>query len=64
MLPSIVQMRLKQLEDNVARVLKLLNDYEVELSDESDPGTKNKYRRRIEDLRKQRDEYESELIVI
>lgn len=64
MLPSIMQMRLQQLEDNVVRVLKLLNDYQVELSDESDPGTKNKYRRRIEDLKKQRDEYESELIVI
>ncbi|OYD99205.1 hypothetical protein CDG79_39810, partial [Nostoc sp. 'Peltigera membranacea cyanobiont' 232] len=59
-----MQMRLQQLEDNVVRVLKLLNDYQVELSDESDPGTKNKYRRRIEDLKKQRDEYESELIVI
>nr|MDZ8041998.1 hypothetical protein [Nostoc sp. CreGUA01] len=64
MLPSIMQIRLQQLEDNVARILKLLNDYEVELSDESDPGTKNKYRRRVEDLRKQRDEYENELIVI
>lgn len=64
MLPSIMQMRLQQLEDNVVRVLKLLNEYRVELIDKPDPGTKNKYRRRIEDLRKQRDEYESELIAI
>ncbi|AFZ60302.1 hypothetical protein H6G54_07995 [Anabaena cylindrica FACHB-243] len=64
MLSAITQMRLKQLEVNVTRVLSLLNDYEVELLDESDPGTKNKYRRRIEDLRQQRDNYEKELMLI
>ena len=64
MLPAITQMRLKQLEDNVVRVLSLLNDYEVELLDESDPATKNKYRRRIEDLRQQCDSYEKELVII
>ena len=47
MLPATTQMRLKQLEGNVSRVLSLLNGYEVELLDESDPGTKNRYRRRI-----------------
>jgi exonuclease VII large subunit len=64
MLPSITQMRLQQLEDNVVRVLELLNDYEVELLDEFDPGTKSKYRRRIENLKQQRDNYEKELVAI
>ncbi|MGB3402844.1 MAG: hypothetical protein WBA77_09145 [Microcoleaceae cyanobacterium] len=64
MLASIMQMRLQQLEDNVVRVLQLLNDYEVELLDESDPGTKNKYSRRIEQLKQQRDNYERELTAI
>jgi len=64
MLPAIMQMRLKQLEGNANRVLSLLNDYEVELLDESDPGIKNKYRRRIEDLRQQHDNYEKELMTI
>lgn len=62
MLPSVMQLRLQQLEDNVTRVLKLLNDYEVELIDETDPGTKSKYQRRIAELRQQRDSYESELL--
>ena len=64
MLPEITKMRLGQLESNVARVLLLINDYEVELLDESDPGIKNKYRRRIENLRKQYNNYESELLLI
>lgn len=57
-------MRLQQLEDNVVRVLGLLNDYEVELLDEFDPATKSKYRRRIENLKQQRDNYEKELVAI
>jgi hypothetical protein len=64
MLPAITQMRLKQLEGNVTRVLSLLNDYEVELFDESDPGIRNKYRRRMEDLRQQHGNYEKELMII
>lgn len=58
---SIYQLRLQQLENNITRVLKLLNDYEVELFDEADPGIRNKYFRRIEDLKQQRDDYEAEL---
>lgn len=64
MLSSVVQLRLQQLENNVARVLKLLNDYEVELVDETDPGTKSKYYRRIDDLKQQRNSYESELVTL
>jgi hypothetical protein len=64
MLSAIMQMRLEQLEGNVARVLSLLNDYEVELSYESDPGIKRKYHRRMEDLRQQYDSYEKELVTI
>jgi hypothetical protein len=64
MLLPIMQMRLKQLEGHVTRVLSLLNDYEVELSDEPDPLTKSKYRRRMEDLRQQFNSYEKELITI
>ena len=61
MLSPIAQVRLQQLENNVTRILLLINDYEVELSDEYDPGIKNKYRRRIEDLKQQREKYEKEL---
>jgi hypothetical protein len=64
MLPAIMQMRVTQLEGHVTRVLSLINDYEVELSDESDPLTKSKYRRRMEDLRQQYNSYEKELITI
>lgn len=64
MLSSVIQLRLQQLENNVVRVLRLLNDYEVELVDETDPGMKSKYQRRIENLKQQKNSYESELITL
>ena len=60
MLSSALSLRLQQLEGNVERILQLLNDYEAELMDEDDPGRRSKYRRRIEDLNRQRVSYERE----
>lgn len=60
MLPSVWHLRLQQLESNITRILKLLNEYEEELLDEDDPGIKSKYRRRIESLKQQKVEYEKE----
>mgnify|MGYP001801224710 CR=1 FL=1 len=61
---SITEMRLQHLEENVVRVLKLLNEYEIELEDETDPSISKKYRRRVERLKEQRDSYQKELISI
>jgi hypothetical protein len=51
---------LQQLEENISRVLQLLNEYEAELLDEDDPGRKSKYRRRVESLKQQKAGYEEE----
>jgi hypothetical protein len=39
----------------------LLNQYEIELLDENDPGTRSKYRRRVKSLELQKIAYENEL---
>ncbi|MBW4490597.1 MAG: hypothetical protein KME12_22695 [Trichocoleus desertorum ATA4-8-CV12] len=62
MLPSALNSRLKQLEDNITQVLKLLSEYEEELIDEDDPGRKRKYRRRVESLKQQKINYEEEFV--
>ncbi|MEM7580959.1 MAG: hypothetical protein AAF316_14145 [Cyanobacteria bacterium P01_A01_bin.80] len=64
MIDSILEIRLQQLKDNVVRVLKLLNEYEIEIDHETDPSIKNKYRRRVEKLTEQRYSYQEELIAI
>lgn len=64
MLSSIAEMRLQQLEKNVMQVMSLLSEYERELSFGPDPGTKSKYRYRIQDLREQQASYEQELVII
>ncbi|GAB4383796.1 MAG: hypothetical protein Kow00121_46270 [Elainellaceae cyanobacterium] len=58
---SALNLRLQHLEENVAQILQLLNDYEKELIYEDDPGRKGKYRRRIEDLKHQKNNYDEEL---
>ncbi|NJL37397.1 MAG: hypothetical protein HC840_29535 [Leptolyngbyaceae cyanobacterium RM2_2_4] len=60
MIPSALNLRLQQLEENINRVLQLLNEYEAELLDEDDPGRKSKYRRRVESLKQQKVGYEEE----
>ena len=60
MLPSASNLRLQQLEANIMRVLQLLNEYEEELLDEDDPAKKSKNRRRVENLKQQKVEYEEE----
>jgi hypothetical protein len=60
MFPSSLHLRLQQLETNISRVLQLLHEYEEELLDEDDPGKKSRYRRRIENLKKLKVEYEKE----
>jgi tRNA/tmRNA/rRNA uracil-C5-methylase (TrmA/RlmC/RlmD family) len=60
MIPSALNLRLQQLEENISRVLQLLNEYEAELLDEDDPGRKSKYRRRVESLKLQKAGYEEE----
>ena len=60
MLPSALNLRLQQLEANIMRVLQLLNEYEEELLDEDDPAKKSKNRRRVENLKQQKIEYEEE----
>jgi len=60
MIPSALNLRLQQLEENISRVLQLLNEYEAELLDEDDPGRKSKYRRRVESLKQQKAGYEEE----
>jgi hypothetical protein len=60
MIPSALNLRWQQLEENISRVLQLLNEYEEELLDEDDPGRKNKYRRRVESLKQQKSGYEEE----
>jgi hypothetical protein len=54
MLPSVWHLRLQQLESNITKILKLLNEYEEELLNEGDPGIKSKYCRRIENLKQQK----------
>lgn len=61
---SVLTIRLQQLDSNVSQILVLLNEYEVELIDEDDPGRKRKYRRRIEELERQKSRYEQELTVL
>ena len=61
---SVLTIRLQQLDSNVSQILVLLNEYEVELIDEDDPGRKRKYRRRIEELERQKNRYEQELTVL
>lgn len=60
MIPSALNLRLQQLEENISRVLQLLNEYEAELLDEDDPGKKSKYRRRVQSLKQQKVDYEEE----
>jgi tRNA/tmRNA/rRNA uracil-C5-methylase (TrmA/RlmC/RlmD family) len=60
MIPATLNLRLQQLEENIRRVLQLLNEYEEELLDEDDPGRRSKYRRRIENLKQQNVGYEEE----
>jgi hypothetical protein len=60
MIPSAFNLRLQQLEENISRVLQLVNEYEAELLDEDDPGRKSKYRRRVESLKQQKAGYEEE----
>jgi len=47
----VFNLRLQQLETNLAQTFTLLNEFEIELRDEDDPGIRSKYRRRIEQLR-------------
>ncbi|HAZ47288.1 MAG TPA: hypothetical protein DCZ55_23250 [Cyanobacteria bacterium UBA11371] len=51
MTSSVFNLRLQQLETNLAQTFTLLNEFEIELRDEDDPGIRSKYRRRIEQLR-------------
>jgi hypothetical protein len=60
MLPPALNLRFQQLEENITRILELLNQYEAELIDEDDPGKKSKYRRRIENLKQQKSSYQEE----
>lgn len=62
MIPSALSLRLQHLEENTAKVLQLLNEYEAELLDEDDPGKKSKYHRRVERLKKQKVGYEEEFV--
>lgn len=55
-------LRLQQLESNIARAMTLINSYEIELIDEDDPGRKSKYNRRIENLRETIATYQSEYL--
>ncbi len=50
------------MEENIAKVLQLLNEYETELIDEDDSGKKSKYRRRVESLKQQKVAYEEEFV--
>jgi hypothetical protein len=60
MIPSVLNLRLQHLEASIIQILKLLNEYEEELLDEDDPGKISKYRRRIQNLKEQRDSSEKE----
>lgn len=60
MIPAALELRLKHLEGRVSEIWNLLNEYEEELIDEDDPGKKRKYRRRIEELERQKATYEHE----
>lgn len=60
MIPSVLNFRLQQLEENISRVLRLLNEYEGELLDEDDPARRSKYCRRVKDLKQQKSGYEEE----
>ena len=60
MISSVLSLRLQQLEANIREILDLLNQYEIELLDENDPGTRSKYRRRVEKLKLQKLTFESE----
>ncbi|MFB2980828.1 hypothetical protein [Microseira sp. BLCC-F43] len=51
MTSSAFNLRLQQLETNIAQTFTLLNEFEIELRDEDHPGIRSKYRRRIEQLR-------------
>ncbi len=62
MVSSALTLRLQQLEANIGKILELLNEYEVELVDEDDPGKRSKYRRRIQELNQQKDNYEKEFV--
>lgn len=62
MFSPILNTRLHQLEENISRVLQLLGEYEEELLDEDDPGRRNKYRRRVENLKQQKSGYEEEFV--
>lgn len=61
MLSSVCKTRLQHLESNITQVLELLNQYEIELLDDNDPGVRSKYRRRIEVLKQQKLKFENEL---
>ena len=61
MISSAWNLRLQQLEANIREILDLLNQYEIELLDENDPGTRSKYRRRVKSLELQKIAYENEL---
>jgi hypothetical protein len=61
MISSVLSLRLQHLEANIRKILELLNQYEIELFDNNDPGVRSRYRRRIEELKQQKLNFESEL---
>lgn len=60
MIPSHLELRLKQLEDNIKQDQDLLKKYEDALRYEDEPRRKTKYSREIEQLRQSANRYQQE----
>ncbi len=60
MVSPAFNLRLQQLEANIARIFTLIDEFDTELLDEDSPDRRSKYRRRIERLRELCTSYQQE----
>lgn len=60
MVPSTFNLRLQQLQANIAQIITLINEFETELLDEDSPDRRSKYARRIRRLQELRASYQQE----
>lgn len=60
MVPSAFNLRLQQLEANIARIFTLIDEFEIEILDEDSPDRRSKYVRRIKRLQELNVGYQQE----
>ena len=51
MISSVLSLRLQHLEANIRKILELLNQYEIVLFDNNDPGVRSRSLRRKEEIK-------------